>query len=64
MAAVELPGPLLQEMYGFVCELAPRNIYLAARHIPGYLNFVPDLLSRVSSHNDLSVLTRAGLCCR
>ena len=43
---------------------ALNNIYLTARHIPGHLNFLPDLLSRVQDDNSLEDLTDFNLCCR
>ena len=43
---------------------ARHNIYLTARHIPGSLNTLPDLLSRIGESNSLECLISYGLCCR
>ena len=52
---------LLREMFWI---MATHNIYLTSRHIPGHLNTLPDLLSRVYDDNCLSSLNNFGLCCR
>ena len=43
---------------------ATNNIYLTARHIPGVLNFLPDLLSRLYASDSLHSLQGFDLCCR
>ena len=42
---------------------ANNNIYLTARHFPGSLNVLPDLLSRVYANNALNSLDDFDLCC-
>ena len=39
------------------------NIYLTPRHIPGNLNIIPDMLSRVCIDNSLSSTACYSLCC-
>ena len=43
---------------------AGNNIYLTARHIPGFLNILPDMLSHVYHNNSLEFLQGFDLCCR
>ena len=52
---------IIREMFWIA---ARNNIYLTARHIPGELNILPDLLSRISDSNSLESLNSFDLCCR
>ena len=45
-------------------SLARNNIYLTALHIPGVMNVLPDMLSRIQNNNSVSHLINFGLCCR
>lgn len=45
-------------------ECAKYNVYLSARYIPGELNIIPDLLSRISGAKYVSALMNFDLCCR
>ena len=51
----------LREMFWVA---ARNNIYLTGRHIPGRMNSLPDLLSRIATTNTLSELHKYFLCCR
>lgn len=51
-----------------ICDLfwicARHNIHLTARHVPGSINTLADLLSRIIHTNELSELNKFSLCCR
>ena len=51
---------LLRDMF-WIC--ASNNIYLTARHIPGELNVLPDMLSRLSDNKFSSSFAMSSLCC-
>ena len=42
---------------------AVNNFHITSRHISGIDNYLPDLLSRISTHNDINCVLSFPLCC-
>lgn len=45
-------------------ECVKYNVYLSACYIPGSLNIIPEILSRVSNNKYVQLLNNFDLCCR
>ena len=51
---------LLRRIF-WIC--AKFNIYITSKHVPGRLNVMPDLLSRIGFTYELSDLAKYDICC-